>query len=123
MASRATRKQIEREFLCSVIREIEHLACDPWPDHLWPQANEVCGILCRRLSERDRDSNLVASFEGRACEEGGLILWQLHEGKSPIHRAYTSLFDLYCEVESENERLRKMLGLEHNHMSPEYSDV
>jgi hypothetical protein len=122
MASRATRKQIEREFLHETVSRIMHLASDPWPDHLWPQAAEVCNVVCKHLASKHGDNLLVTSIEHRMCEEG-LLLWQAYGGTSPLHRAYQSLFDLYCEVEQENEKLRRMLGLEPDHLKREHYEV
>jgi hypothetical protein len=109
--ARATRKQIAREFLHDVVETILVWANDPWPDHLWPQASEVCEQISKRLAMEHSDSLLVSAIEHRLGEEG-VSLCDVYEGSSPLHRAYQSLFDLYCETESENEKLRKQLGIE-----------
>ena len=116
--ARATRKQIAREFLHDVISSIQAWKCDHWPDHLWPQAEEVCDEISKRLAEEHSDSLLVSAIEHRLFDEG-MMLWQVYEGSSPLHRAYQSLFDLYCETERENEKLRKQLGIEPDHMMEE----
>jgi hypothetical protein len=118
MMARATRKQIAREFLHDVVKNIQAWGSDHWPDHLWPQAAEVCDEISKRLAEEHSDSLLVSAIEHRLCDEG-MLLWQAHEGSSPLHRAYQSLFDLYCETELENESLRKQLGIEPDHMMEE----
>jgi hypothetical protein len=118
MMARATRKQIAREFLHDVVKNIQAWGSDHWPDHLWPQAAEVCDEISKRLAEEHSDSLLVSAIEHRLCDEG-MLLWQVYEGSSPLHRAYQSLFDLYCETERENEKLRKQLGIEPDHMMEE----
>jgi hypothetical protein len=104
--------------LHDVVKNIQAWGSDHWPDHLWPQAAEVCDEISKRLAEEHSDSLLVSAIEHRLCDEG-MLLWQAHEGSSPLHRAYQSLFDLYCETELENERLRKQLGIEPDHMMEE----
>ena len=118
MAARASRRQIEREFLHKVVSDIKQIAGDPWPDHLWPQAVEVCDEVCKRLAEAFGDRFLIEAIEHRLYEEG-MMLWQAYEGSSPLHRAYQSLADLYAETESENEKLRNQLGIEPDHMKKE----
>jgi hypothetical protein len=116
--ARATRKQIAREFLRDIVGKIQMWGGDPWPDHLWPQAAEVCDEISKRLASEHSDSLLYSAIEHRMYEDG-MLAWQAHEGSSPLHRAYQSLFDLYCETESENEKLRKQLGIEPDHMMVE----
>ena len=117
--TRPTRRQIEREFLHHVVDMIMQYGGDPWPDHLWPQASEVCLKVCKRLAEEWNDRSLLDAIENAACEESGMLLWEIHEGKSPLHKAYQSLFDLYNELEEENQRLRHQLGVEPDYLLDE----
>ena len=116
--ARATRRQIEREFLHKVVSDIQQMSADHWPDRLWPQAVEVCNEVCIRLAEELNDRFLIDAIEHRLYEEG-MMLWQAYEGTSPLHRAFQSLADLYAETESENEKLRKQLGVEPDHLKEE----
>ena len=90
--------------VASVISEIETWADDPWPDHLWPAASEVCKGICDRLKLASPVDRFIDSVEHQMSIEGTPAL-SVHIGDRPVHRAYMSLVSLLVELQMENEDL------------------
>ena len=103
-----TRVEIVKQTTTSIAKSIALWGGDPWPDHLWPQAYEVCEEICKRLGVEDPYCLAIDSIE-EDMSERGVDIRDVYEGERPIHKAYQSLYQMYTDLLNEHDQLRKEL--------------
>lgn len=104
-----SRKDIAADVMLRVISMIEQRSCDPWPDHLWPAAFEVCEVIVDFLRDSDPHLLSIEAIEKRLGREGGGICRALDSDRK-IVQAYQSLSDAYSELFNDFEAVSKELA-------------
>lgn len=104
-----SRKDIAADVMLRVISMIEQRSSDPWPDHLWPAAFEVCEMITDFLRDSDPHLLSIEAIEERLDREGDGICRALDSDRK-IAQAYQSLGDAYFELFNDFEAVSKELA-------------
>lgn len=104
-----SRREIASDVMLRIIDMIEQKACDPWPDHLWPDAYEVCEIIIDMIRDCDPHLLSIEAIEDRVTHRDGLGLCEMLDLDKPIVMAYQSLSEAYVELFDDYEQVKKEL--------------